>query len=182
MDNNMNNQNGNNNDQDFEKNPGYDQNLYTAPVVNQSPNYNPNYNQGSAGMSIAGMVLGILSICCCCISYVFAIPAFIFSIIALAKKKSGKGMAIAGLITSIIGLIFSVIILITNIASRPYKEGMEDFMNNVEEYRIEYELTGEYPPVINDMIERGFIKEENAAQLTETYLDMFEYINKMYGK
>lgn len=178
MDNNMNNQNGNNNNQDFEKNPGYDQNLYTAPAVNQAPNY----NQGSSGLSIAGMVLGILSICCCCISYVFAIPAFILSIIALAKKKSGKGMAIAGLITSIIGLIFSVIILISNIIARPYKAGMEDFMNNVEEYRIEYELTGEYPPVIDDMIEGGLIKEENASQLTEQYMEIFEYINKMNEK
>lgn len=68
-----------------------------------------------SGFSIASLVLGILSIVCCCawyISGIFGILGLVFSIIVLVKKKPGKGMAIAGLICSAIGIIMAVILLI----------------------------------------------------------------------
>lgn len=68
-----------------------------------------------SGFSIASLVLGILSIVCCCVWYIsgiFGILGLVFSIIVLVKKKSGKGMAIAGLICSAIGIIMAVILLV----------------------------------------------------------------------
>lgn len=57
------------------------------------------------GLSIAAMVLGIISIVLFCIWYVSlpcAILAIIFGIVGM--KKGGKGMAIAGLVLGIIAV------------------------------------------------------------------------------
>ena len=68
-----------------------------------------------SGMAVAGLVLGILSMLCCCIWYVSAILgilALVFSIITVAKNKPGKGMAIAGIVCGAIGLLISIVIVI----------------------------------------------------------------------
>jgi hypothetical protein len=61
---------------------------------------------GGKGMSIAGMVLGILSILTCWLPYVgLALGTVGLVLSALAfKKEDAKGMAIAGLVTSIVGI------------------------------------------------------------------------------
>lgn len=85
--------------------PAYNANVYQGQNYYQQP-------QGSKGLSIAGMVCGILSIVCCCIPVVkiiLPIAAMIMSIISLAKKMPGKGMAIAGLICGIIGFLINVV-------------------------------------------------------------------------
>lgn len=69
--------------------------------------------KGSVGFGVASMVLGIVSILCSCCFYYVSLPCAILGIIlaAVAMKKggSGKGMGIAGLVTSIIALIPSII-------------------------------------------------------------------------
>lgn len=63
--------------------------------------------------SIVGLVLGILSImigCCYGVGALFGIPGIILSVIGNKKKKTGVGTA--GLITSIIGLVLSIIMII----------------------------------------------------------------------
>ena len=60
-------------------------------------------NTESKGLSIASMVLGIVSLVLSCIVYISvpcAILAIIFGIIGM--KKGGKGMGIAGLVLGII--------------------------------------------------------------------------------
>lgn len=67
--------------------------------------------QESKGLSIASMVLGIVSVVLFCIWYISvpcAILAIIFGIVG--KKKGGKGMAIAGLVLGIVALSILVII------------------------------------------------------------------------
>ena len=67
----------------------------------------------SKGLSIASMVLGIVSLVMLCIWYVSipcAILAIIFAIIG--RKKGGKGMATAGLVLGIIALAFDILIVI----------------------------------------------------------------------
>lgn len=61
------------------------------------------------GMSIASLVLGIVSVVLFCISYV-SIPCAILAIIfgVLGKKKGGTGMAKAGLILGIIAIAFEL--------------------------------------------------------------------------
>ena len=79
-------------------------NTYSPPAPNtQNP---PRAN----GLSIASMVLGIVSVCLAA-AQLIALPAGILAIIFSAKKqKSGNksGMAKAGLITGIIGLCLTI--------------------------------------------------------------------------
>ena len=57
------------------------------------------------GLSIASMVLGIISLVLFCLWYV-SIPCAILAIIfaVIGRKKGGKGMATAGLVTGIIAI------------------------------------------------------------------------------
>lgn len=72
--------------------------------------------QGGAGMAIASMVLGILALLLsCCVPYVpfvLALIGIILGGVALAKKTAGKGMAIAGLVCSIIAFIPAILVVI----------------------------------------------------------------------
>lgn len=75
------------------------------------------------GMAIASMILGILSIVfCCCygwISIPLAIIGIILGAVCLSKNTSGRGMAIAGIVTSIIALalLLVAIFIIGSVAS-----------------------------------------------------------------
>lgn len=65
------------------------------------------------GFGIASLVLGILALCtfCLCINIVFAILSIIFGIIQLVQNGP-KGLAIGGLITSGLSIVFMVIYII----------------------------------------------------------------------
>ena len=67
----------------------------------------------SKGLSIASMVLGIVSVALCCIWYL-AIPCAILAIIfaIIGRKKGGKGMATAGLVLGIVALAIDVVIVV----------------------------------------------------------------------
>ena len=82
------------------------------------------------GLGIASMVLGIVSIVCCCIggyAIITAILAIIFS--AIRMKVKSDGFAIAGLVTGIIGIVFNGFIWIA------YLAGLEEYL-----YELAYEL------------------------------------------
>ena len=84
----------------------YTGNVYTEPVVENNSDSTP-------GLAIASLVMGILSIvlsCCCGSGIIFGIPGLIMSIVAGKQNKSGVGTA--GLVCSIIGIVFSCIVLI----------------------------------------------------------------------
>lgn len=76
-------------------------------VVNNSSQDTPKKTNGFA---IAGMILGIVSIpASCCFAWVgilVAVLGLIFSIIGQSKGKSG--MAIAGIICSVIGILLGI--------------------------------------------------------------------------
>ncbi len=100
----------------------YQQTPYQQPVQpdyqyqQQYQQYPNNEEKPKQGMSIAALVLGIVSVVCSCIWYL-AIPAgvvgLVLGIISLRGKKDGRGMAIAGTILSGIGIIASLIIIIS---------------------------------------------------------------------
>ena len=72
-------------------------------------------SNGNIGFSIASMVCGILSILCCCFTYlgiILAIAAIVLGIVSLKKNADGRGMAIAGLITGGVGAVLAIIVLI----------------------------------------------------------------------
>lgn len=74
----------------------------------------------SSGLSIASMVLGIVAICLSCCFYYVSLPCavvgLVFGAVALSKiskgEADGKGMAIAGLVLSIISVIPAVIMIV----------------------------------------------------------------------
>lgn len=77
-------------------------------------------SNGGAGLGIASMVLGIVSlVCSCCLWYV-SIPCAIIGIIlgavSLKGNRAGKGMAIAGLVCSLISIVPAVIVLVSGAA------------------------------------------------------------------
>lgn len=71
-------------------------------------------NNKNNGLAIAGMVLGILSILWNP-WFLFSIIGVILSSVGLYKTKElgkGKGMAIAGLVCSIVGIIVGIISMV----------------------------------------------------------------------
>lgn len=74
---------------------------YNAPVQKPGPN----------GFQIASLIVGILSIVCCCwglFSIILAIAGIILAIVGNKKGKHGVGTG--GLVCSIIGLVLAVIL------------------------------------------------------------------------
>lgn len=107
-------------------NPNYGQNQYQKPVTNQ-----PN------GLAIAGMILGILSIPASCCYGIGALLGLIGLVLSLLSKKKGidtgySGMAIAGIVTSVIGIIIAILFWIF-IYLFVFIEG-----NNINSYRNWY--------------------------------------------
>ena len=88
--------------------------LAQAPLTGRAPETN--------GMAVAGLVMGILSmtvgLLCCGPVLVFNILGIIFSSVALSQiKKSpvqqtGRNLAIVGLVLSLLGIVFQIIIII----------------------------------------------------------------------
>ena len=66
-------------------------------------------------MALTGLILGIASLLCC--GPFFSIPGIIFSIVGLVQIKknplqySGRGLAIAGLVLSIVSLVITVVLI-----------------------------------------------------------------------
>jgi len=86
--------------------------LAQAPLTGRAPETN--------SMAVAGLVMGILSmtlglVCC---GLVFNVLGIIFSSVALSQiKKSpvpqtGRNLAIVGLVLSLLGLVFQIIIIV----------------------------------------------------------------------
>lgn len=103
----------------------------------QAASYPVNTKPLRQGLAIASMVLGILSIILCCIfGGVLALPGLILGIISLVSKRDGSGMAIAGIITSIFGLLLGVFMVIIFISS--LKEIAENSKNGKTSYNYSY--------------------------------------------
>jgi hypothetical protein len=127
--------------------PPYQQQQYQTPPPQPEYQYQQNYQQyqepevkKSSGMAIASMVLGIVSFIFSCVFYI-SIPAgivgLILGIISLKNRKGGKGMAIAGVILSGIGLLIAIIVVITaaSLINNPY---LSDLMQEFEYYDYTY--------------------------------------------
>ena len=109
MDNNYNGYEQQPNSAQFNDNPIPNQTVYTQdPSVSGEP-------KPQKGMAIASMVCGILSITICCGTGILAIVAVVLGIISI-KKPGCKGMALAGIITGAIGLVFTIIWVILSIS------------------------------------------------------------------
>ncbi len=116
----------------------YNTPTYNAGVYNNTGAYAAKkpQNNGKVALAVTSMILGILSILCCCLLYGFsailAIAGLILGIISLKKKCAGKGMAIAGIICSAVGIVLAIVWIIMLIASvaemNAYGYTTNDFM------------------------------------------------------
>lgn len=118
----------------------YNQDSYnygTGAYYSQPPYTNqPEKPESGVGFGIASLVLGILSLltfCTVCINIPMAILAIIFAIIQLVRGN-GKGLAIGGLITSVVSLIALVVFWIVVGFSMPNMSDIEDWDSYLEEY------------------------------------------------
>lgn len=80
------------------------------------------------GFSITSMVLGIVSLVLFCVWYA-SIPCGILAIIfgIIGKKRAGRGMAIAGLVTGLIAIVLYVacfVLLLTTGITIGFLDGM----------------------------------------------------------
>lgn len=85
---------------------------YTANMPYQAP-MQEGPIEYTNGLQITSLVLGIASILvCCCLGMgvIFAIPGLVCAVIGNTRSKSGIG--IAGLICSIVGIVFNAFILL----------------------------------------------------------------------
>lgn len=114
-------------------NMNYQNNTYQQPAPAQP----------GKGFGIASMVLGIIALLItllsCCLPFLLILSgllgllSIVFGIIAIAKK-GGKGMGIAGLICSGIGLLLAIVILIFSILVGAGLMAMPAFMEEYEDY------------------------------------------------
>ncbi len=87
----------------------------------------------SRGWSVASLVIGILSVLCCCVVYgglVMGLLAIVFAVISRRNLGYFDGMAIAGLVVGIIGTVFGVSIVIWDI----YLTANPDALDSLYEY------------------------------------------------
>lgn len=89
--------------------PYNQQNTYQNAYQNPYANYSANPSNPGLGFAIAGMVCGILSFFC--FAYILGALGIIFG--AIAKSKGCKsGMATAGIVCGIIGIILMILLQI----------------------------------------------------------------------
>lgn len=137
-----------NNDNSFNNgnfnNGSYNNGNYNNDNYNQNYNnngfnngYNNNYN-GANGYAIASLVLGILSIplgCCYGLGLILAIISIVFAFVS-RKQSGGKftGMAIAGIICSVLGIICSIFMIFCVVAYFSIFDisSMNDLINSLE--------------------------------------------------
>lgn len=124
--------------------PNFSGQSYQQTNTNPSPyTYNDPYStpntpltNNNNGMGIASLILGICSIAICCCYGVGAIPAIIGLILGiLQNKKNANGIATAGIVLGIIGILLNVVWLIYMIIFLS-EDGLQDFVN---EFSSNYE-------------------------------------------
>ena len=93
--------------------------------------------------SVLSLILGIVSIICCCvwwIGVVCGVASIAFAIVSRVSLGYFDGLSIAGLITSIFGLMFGIFIIILEfiiVNSPEYAEFLKEVKRFAEEENIE---------------------------------------------
>ncbi len=100
-----------------------------TPVVEAAPVANPN-NGMAIGSLVCGIV-GLVSCCCCGLGAIVGIVGVVLAILS-KKKNDGKfsGLAVAGLVCSILAILSGVGYLIYAIASGVMAPAMLEGYNN----------------------------------------------------
>lgn len=139
-------------------------NSYSVPNSYQyaAPAYQPPVNEKkSSGLAITAFIFGLLSLisCCCCLgcygalNILFGVVAVILALVDRSKQKSFSGLALAGFICGIIGVILGIVLLAFIVIainsgdidiSALENGNWEDFFKQFEEFSYEYGNGGTY--------------------------------------
>lgn len=95
------------------------QNPYSNPYSQpgQMPQMQPSQPAPGSGFAIAALIVGILSMTLCCVGgALIGLLGLIFGIVSINKKESGRGMAIAGIITSVLGMLIGIFLIVEVVA------------------------------------------------------------------
>ena len=109
-----------------------EQPFQSAPMPEQQP-VQP---QAGVGFGVASLVLGILALvtfCTGCLNIPLAVLSIIFGIIQLVKR-TGKGLAIGGLITSVLSIIAFIVFFMIIGMSIPKFSDLDDYSSFIDEY------------------------------------------------
>lgn len=92
------------------------QEIQEQQVQYSPPEHNSSY---STGMATASMVLGIVSIfgTCILLNWITGPIGLILGIVSLGQNRPGKSMAIAGIVTSAIAILFFVILIVIGLSA-----------------------------------------------------------------
>lgn len=135
-----------------------------------------NKNNGKKGFAIASLILGIVSVVCCCmgLGFIAAPLSIIFGIIALVKNQSGKPMSIIGIVLSVISIIFMALIIAMygSTAKQVYSD-YSKFIMNADSVIEEYEETGELP----DYLEKYTDDEYDYIWESSGYDDFYDFFD-----
>ena len=85
------------------------------------------------GWSVASMVIGIISVVCCCFGWsgiIMGAGAIILAIVSRRNLGYFDGMTIAGLILGIFGFVFGITIVIYTLTLPP--EFWEEYFNEID--------------------------------------------------
>ena len=98
-------------------NPYGSYNTYSSSSYSGYDGYIPERRE-KKGLGIASMVLGILSLTCCCCSILGVIVAIVGLILGIISQKAKpNGFALAGIITSAFGIAFGILGFVITITS-----------------------------------------------------------------
>ncbi|MEE1537295.1 MAG: zinc-ribbon domain-containing protein [Ruminococcus sp.] len=116
-------------------------NTNPSPYTYNDPYSTPNTpltNNNNNSMGIASLILGICSIAICCCYGVGAIPAIIGLILGiLQNKKNANGIATAGIILGIIGILLNAVYLIYMVvflSDGGLQEFIDEFSSSYPDY------------------------------------------------
>ncbi len=104
--------------------PGY---APQQPYQNMVP---PEEKKSVNGFAIAGLVCGIVSVVCCCFwpTFIVGVAGIVLSVMGLKNSPPNqKTMAMFGLILSIVGTVFGIIMLILSIVGNNSFNYLENY-------------------------------------------------------
>lgn len=125
-----------------QNNYSYDENQNDQNNYQYGSGQYPQYEEqpsGNRGMAIAALVVGIFAILCCCcyyLSIVLGIVGILLAVFSKPKNGNFEGVAMGGLICSIVGLVLGLILTIVgviNMNSSGYANYMDTYMEYMEE-------------------------------------------------
>lgn len=125
------------------------------------------YQPVSKGFGIASFVLGILSLVlyCTCINILLAVLAIIFGILQLVQKDSPKGMAIAGIVTSGLSILFFIISVVVFLSSTDLEEALDQGIEN----RIQQKFNIDVPYYNDDFFDGDYGDYDDSYNYDDDY-------------